>query len=670
MKKILLALAIAWTGLTGSAQINKADMNLNVRPGDDFWTYAVGGWLKNNPLDKQHSWNGAFVTLDDQNTERLHELILDYAKVQLPQGTDGQKVGALYRIYMDSVRRNSDGYKPLQPYLDKIRALDNRKDLLKLMYEYDYLGFSTAPFGMKLDIDSRNPTEFIIDVGHASTTFPQEYYAHPNEQQKDNIESIRRYYGKLLQLCGHTEAEARQMVDRIWDIEYKIGIKKLDQAAEMDPYAEIHVVSWDGLKTQFPGIDWEAYRQANGYPEDIDSVNVVQIEPLHAVEDILANTPVEDLKAFMEIKAIKTSAAYLSDDFRKCIFECNKEIYGTEEQSPRWQKATDFVSATLGETLGKVYIQKYFSEESKQKALQLVDDLLQAFEDRIRENTWMGDETKQKALDKLHAMIVNIGYPDRWEDLEKSIQIREEESLLANCIRIRTDLAQAFILKHWRKPADKHYMECTPQEVNAFYSMEYNSINFPAAILQPPFFDPNADYASNYGAIGTVIGHEMTHGFDSEGCEFNEDGRLANWWTKKDKKEYERRTKRIADWYSKKEALPGLHVDGEKTLGENTSDIGGIQIAYRAFENRMKREPLQDMDGFTPAQRFFLSFARIWASNSTDEMTAYIVNADEHSPNDLRVKATLPHVDSWYEAFNVEKGDKMYLPKSKRTVVW
>lgn len=665
-----MALAIAWTGLTSSAQINKADLNLNIKPGDDFWTYAVGGWLKANPLDKQHSWNGAFVDLDDLNDKRLHDLIREYAKENLPQGSDGQKVGSLYRLYMDSVRRNQDDYKPLQPYLDKVRALTNRKDLLLLMCQYDSKGFNTAPFGLKLDVNPLDPTHYMITAAHGGSTFPQEYYANPNEQQKENIASIKKFYQGLLRLCGHSDTESKDLVDKIWNIEYKLGIKKLDQVAERDPYANIHILSWKELKATFPGIDWDTYRDTNGYPKDIDTVNVLQIEPLHAVEDVLRNTPIEDLKAFMEINLIKTSAAFLSDDFRDCIFEANKEIYGQEEQLPRWQKAANFVSSTMGETLGKVYIQKYFSEESKQQALKLVDDLIQAFTDRIKENTWMSEVTKQKALDKLGAMIVNVGYPDQWEDLEKNININEDESLLANCINIRTALGQAFIRKHWRQPVDKRQMGCTPQEVNAFYSMELNSINFPAAILQPPFFDPQADYAANYGAIGTVIGHEMTHGFDDEGCEYNKNGQLANWWTEEDKQQYESRTKRIAEWFSQKEALPGLFVNGEKTLGENTSDIGGIQIAYRAFENRMKREPLTTLDGFTPAQRFFLSFARIWASNSTDEMTAYIVNTDEHSPNDLRVKATLPMIDSWYKAFNVKKGDKMFLPKEKRVVVW
>ena len=297
-------------------------------------------------------------------------------------------------------------------------------------------------------------------------------------------------------------------------------------------------------------------------------------------------------------------------------------------------------------------------------------DLQQAFEDRLKDNTWMSEETKAKAIEKLHAMYINVGYPDKWQDMEKYIDIRENENLVENYIRISQETTQASLRKHWRKPVDKTVMACTPQTVNAFYNSRYNSINFPAAILQPPFFDPEADYANNYGAIGVVIGHEMTHGFDDKGCLFDKDGNLANWWTPEDKANYDQRTKVIADWFSAQEILPGVKVNGLKTLGENVSDNGGLNIAFRAFENRMKVEPLKKIAGFTPAQRFFLAYARVWASNSTPESIANLVDSDTHSPNELRVNAALPMIDPWYNAFNIKKTDKMFLPKEKRAQVW
>ena len=282
----------------------------------------------------------------------------------------------------------------------------------------------------------------------------------------------------------------------------------------------------------------------------------------------------------------------------------------------------------------------------------------------------MSDSTKAKALDKLHAIYINVGYPDKWENLEKAIDIREDENLVENLIRIGQELRAAKYRERWGKPVDRTRMACTPQTVNAFYHPLFNSINFPAAILQPPFFDPDADYVANYGAVGTVIGHEMSHGFDDEGCQFDKDGNLVNWWTAADKAKYDERTKVLADWFSEQEAQPGLKVNGQKTLGENIGDNGGLQMAYRAFENRMKQEPAEEKEGFTPAQRFFLAYARVWASNITPEFDAYVVNSDVHSPNRFRVNAALPMIDSWYDAFGIQPGDKMYIPKEKRALVW
>jgi putative endopeptidase len=394
------------------------------------------------------------------------------------------------------------------------------------------------------------------------------------------------------------------------------------------------------------------------------------LDPLHEVEKVLAETSVEDLKAYMELKVVKAYSRFLSDAFTDRSFEASKAISGVQEQEPRWKRAVNTISGNLGETIGKLYVAEYFPEASKQRVYRMVKDLQQAFEDRLKENTWMSDSTKAKALEKLHAIYINVGYPDKWEDMEKFIDIREDQNLVENFIRIKQELRAAKFRKHWHQPVDKTRMGCTPQTVNAFYNPLFNSINFPAAILQPPFFDPEADYVCNYGAVGTVIGHEMSHGFDDEGCQFDKDGNLANWWTAEDKAKYDERTKVLADWFSKQEALPGLFVNGEKTLGENIGDNGGLQVAYRAFQNRMKQEPQEAKDGFTPAQRFYLAYARVWASNVTPEFLAYIVNSDVHSPNLSRVNAALPMIDSWYDAFNIQPTDKMFIPKEKRAMVW
>ena len=671
MKKMILAVALAFVSMAGTAQGIKANLDESVKPGDDFWQYAVGGWLKANPLDKQHAENGAFTDLEELNKDRINALIMKYAaEKDLPQGSDGQKIGAIYRLYMDSVGRNKMGYEPILPYLKQVRELKTREELLKLMYEFDNKGFNTAPFGMSLSLNPFKSSEFLMGVGHGGASLPQEYYAEPNETQKTVVEAIKSLNKDFLKMVGYNDADAERMMQAEWEIEHKIGVKTLNQVAQRNPMLRIHIMTWDQLLQDFKGIDWVAYRDAMGLPTDIDTVNVSQLEPLHVVEDILANTSIDDLKAYMELHVIKAFSGYLSDDFTDRAFEANKTITGVQEQKPRWKRAVSEISGSLGETVGKLYVKEYFPETSKQRVYRLVKDLQQAFEDRLKDNTWMSEETKAKALEKLHAMYINVGYPDKWEDMEKFVDIRENENLIENYIRITQEARKATYRKYWRKPVDKTMMACTPQTVNAFYNPMFNSINFPAAILQPPFFDPEADYVSNYGAIGTVIGHEMSHGFDDQGCQFDKDGNLKNWWTADDKTKYNERTKVLADWFSEQEAVPGLNVNGAKTLGENIGDNGGLKIAYRAYENRMKQEPLKDVDGFTPTQRFYLAYARIWASNSTPEYTAQLVNSDVHSPNRIRVMAALPMIDTWYEAFGIKEGDKMFVPKEQRAQVW
>ena len=671
MKKILFCLAMTFVGMTGMAQVNKAEMDLSVKPGDDFWQYAVGGWLKNNPLDKEHPENGAFTDLEEMNKDRINKVIMMYAeKRDLAQGTDGQKIGSLYRLYMDSIGRNKMGYEPILPYLKQVRNIKTRQEALQLMYKFDALGFNTAPFGIGLSLNPYNSSEYQMTAGHGGASLPQEYYDNPNEQQLATVNAIKALNKDFLKMVGYNDADAERMMQAEWAIEHKIGIKTLNQVDQRDPQKTIHIMTWDQLLQDFKGLDWVAYRDALGYPKDIDVINVSELEPLHVVEDVLANAPLEDLKAYMELHVIDAYSGFLSDAFSDRVFEANKAITGVQEQQPRWKRAVRTISGSLGETIGKLYVKEFFPESSKQRVVKLIKDLQQAFEDRLKENTWMSDSTKAKALEKLHTIHINAGYPDKWQDMEKYIDIRENENLVENFIRINQEMRKANLRKHWRQPVDKTEMPCSPQTVNAFYHPLFNSINSPAAILQPPFFDPEADYASNYGAIGVIMGHEMTHGFDDQGCQFDKDGNLANWWTAEDKANYDQRTKVIADWFSEQEALPGLKVNGEKTLGENVSDNGGLNIAYRAFQNRMKQEPLKTIDGFTPDQRFYLAYARVWASNSTPEYTAMIVNSDVHSPNRFRVMAALPMIDAWYKAFGIKAGDKMFLPKEKRALVW
>ena len=667
----MIVVVLALISMAGAAQNFKANLDESVKPGDDFWQYAVGSWLKNTPLDKEHPMNGAFVDLEELNNKHINALIMKYADQKgLPQGSDGQKIGALYRLYMDSVGRNKMGYEPIMPYLKQVRAIKTREEALKLMADFDAKGFNTAPYGISLGLNPYNSSEYMISAGHGGASLPQEYYAEPNEQQQAVVNALKSLNKDYLKMVGNSDADAERMMEAAWAMEHRIGVKTLNQVDRRDPQKIIHVMPWEQLLKDFSGINWIGYRDALGYPQDIDMVDVNQLEPLHEVEKVLAETSVEDLKAYMEIKVVKAYSSFLSDAFTDRSFEASKSISGVQEQEPRWKRAVSVISGNLGETIGKLYVAEYFPETSKQRVYRLVKDLQKAFEERLTENTWMSDSTKAKALEKLHAIHINVGYPDKWEDMEKFVDIREDQNLIENFIRIDQETRAANIRKHWRQPVDKTRMACTPQTVNAFYNPMFNSINFPAAILQPPFFDPESDYVSNYGAVGTVIGHEMSHGFDDQGCQFDKDGNLINWWAPEDKAKYDERTKVLADWFSEQEALPGLKVNGQKTLGENIGDNGGIQVAYRAFEDRMKQEPLEAKEGFTPAQRFYLAYARIWASNVTPEFLAYIVNSDVHSPHMFRVNAALPMIDSWYDAFNIQPTDKMFIPKEKRALVW
>ena len=626
--------------LAGAAQTFRANLDESVKPGDNFWQYAVGNWLKNNPIDKEYPMNGAFVDLHKQNELRINALIMKYANEKnLPQGSDGQKIGAFYRLYMDSVGRNKMGYEPILPYLKQIRSIKTREEAMKVMVELNVKGFNTAPYGLNLTLNPFNSSFLMMEVSHGGASLDQEYYAEPNEQQKAEVAAKKSLYKDLLKMVGNSDADAERMMQVEWAIEHRIGVKTLNQVDRRDPMKTIHFTTWEQLLKDFKGIDWVAYRDALNAPKDIDTLNVEQLEPLHEVEKVLAETSVDDLKAYMELKAVYSYCDYLSDAFEDRLFEYRKAVSGVQEQKPRWKRAVAEIDDNLSETIGKLYVAEYFPETSK-------------------------------ALEKLHAMYINVGYPDKWEDMEKFIDIREDQNLVENFIRIKQETRAANYRKYWRKPFNKKLMPMPPQMVNACYVPNFNSINFPAAILQPPFFDPEADYACNYGAVGTVIGHEMSHGFDDQGCQFDKDGNLVNWWGAEDKAKYDERTKVLAEWFSKQEALPGLFVNGQKTLGENIGDNGGLQVAYRAFENRIKQEPLSTIDGFTPAQRFYLAYARLWASNITPEFLARVVNSDVHSPHIFRVNAALPMIDSWYDAFNIQPTDKMFIPKEKRALVW
>ena len=672
-KTFLLGLLLCATGAFAqgnlSSGIDLKNLDTSVKPGDDFYHYAAGGWLKSHPLDAEHVQNGAFTDLYEQSQKRIQDIILDFASKPQKQGTLGQKIGSLYNLLMDSVRLNREGWRPIKPTLDKIAAIKNRKEYQLVCAQLDRNGESTMMFGIGAGADQKDSEWNLVAVGQGGLGLGErDYYLSDDAQNKRVLEAYKQYLKKLFTLTGADEATAEKKTQAVIAIETEIAKASYDKVKQRDIDANYHKMTYTQLISDFPGIDWGNVFLASGFPA-FDYVDVGQPEPIHAVERILAETPLDDLKTYAEAKVISGATSKLSDDFRKASFELRKAMVGSKQDQPRWKRAVAVVSDRLGEAIGKMYVERYFPESSKKRMLELVRNLQTALAQRIDEATWMGDATKAQAKDKLSNFIVKIGYPDKWKNYD-GLQVNDSLSLYENLCNISRWATDDYIAKRVNKKVDKTLWQMTPQTINAYYDPSTNEICFPAAILQPPFFDPNADDAVNYGAIGGVIGHEMSHGFDDQGSQFDKYGNQRNWWTVQDKKNFDARTKVLADWFSSFDVLPGIKVNGKQTLGENIGDNGGLNISFRALQNSMKEHPLAVKDGFTPEQRFFLAWGRVWASNMTDEVVKYLLTVDVHSPNYARVNAALPMIDAWYKAFNVKKGDKMFVPKNKRAHVW
>ena len=664
-----LFIAGSATAQTLSTGIDPANLDTSVRPGDDFFQYAAGGWMKSHPLDSEHPENGAFVDLSEQNTLRIQELILQYAGTPQEKGSLGQKIGSLYNLRMDSVRLNREGWTPIKPVLERIAAIKDRKEYQLVTAQIDRRGEETMMYGIGVGADMRNASMNIVSVGQGGLGLgTRDYYLNDDEQTVRVREAYKTFMKNLFQMVGNDSVTAQKKMEAVMAIETRIAKASYSRVELRDISKNYHKMSYNQLVTDFPGIDWGNVFLASGFPT-FDWVDVGQPEPIHEVEKILAEASLDDLKTYAEIKIISGATNVMSDEFRAEAFRLSSVLSGVKQDRPRWKRAVSSVSGVLGEAIGKLYVEKYFPESSKKRMLELVHNLQKALAQRIDEATWMSAETKAKAKDKLANFIIKIGYPDKWKDYS-GLQVCDSLSLYENMGNISEFFLLDQLKRKVNKPVDKTEWLMTPQTINAYYMPTTNEICFPAAILQPPFFDPNADDAMNYGAIGGVIGHEMSHGFDDQGSQFDKTGNQNNWWTEADKKNFEQRTKVLEDAFGKFEAVPGKFINGKLTLGENIGDNGGLNIAFRAFQNAMKEQPLQKADGFTPEQRFFLSWGRVWAANARPEYTEYIITVDPHSPNKARVNAALPHINAWYDAFGIKKGDKLFIPKKQRAQIW
>ena len=674
MKKRTLIAACLLAAMSAGAQsqvsgIDKKNMDLNVKPGTDFYQYAAGGWLKSHPLDAEHTNNGAFTDLYEENQKRIQELILEYASKPQKQGTLEQKIGTLYNMLMDSVRLNREGWEPLKPTLARIAAIKTNKEYQLVTAELDRRGENTMMYGIGVGADMRNASMNIVSVGQGGLGLgTRDYYLNNDPQTLKVREAYKTYLKNLFKMVGNDEATATKKVDAIMAIETRIAKVSYSKVQLRDIDKNYHKMSYNDLVLNFPGIDWGNVFLQTGFPP-FDAVDVGQPEPIHEVEKILADTNLDDLKAYAEIKVISGATSQLSDAFRAESFKFSSVLSGAQQDRPRWKRAVATVSNVFGEAIGKLYVEKYFPESSKQRMIELVKNLQEALAQRIQEATWMSAATKAQAKDKLDNFIVKIGYPDKWRDYS-GLQINDKLSLYANMQNVSEFFLQDELSRKVNKPVDKMEWGMTPQTINAYYNPTTNEICFPAAILQPPFFDPNADDAVNYGGIGAVIGHEMSHGFDDQGSQFDKTGNQRDWWTAQDKKNFQERSKVLVDHFGKVEVVNGKKVNGQLTLGENIGDNGGLNIAFRALQNSMKTKPLKTLDGFTPEQRFFLSWARVWAGNARPEYLEYLITVDPHSPNMARVNAALPEIDAWYDAFKIKKGDKLFIPANKRAHIW
>lgn len=672
MKKIiftLAAFAFMTTACTTKQQttgIDLANLDTTAVPQNDFYQFACGGWMAANPLTPEYSRFGSFDKLGLNNLEQVNGLIQEIAAKKHPQGSIAQKIGDMYNLAMDTARRDQEGIEPVRNTLAEIAGIEDRSQLSKALgAAMDY-----SLWAMYVDADAMNSAMNIMNEYQSGFSLGEkEYYLDEDEQTVAIRNAYVAYIEKLFGLFGFENgAEKAQTVLRM---ETRLAKAAYSNVELRDPIANYNKMSIAELQELVPQVNWTEYFEALGVT--LDSISIGQIPHLQEAGRMLADEPLEDLKTLFTWQVIDGATSYLTSEIYQASFDFyGKVISGREEPSPLWKRAVGIVNGTLGEAVGQMYVAKYFPEENKARMLALVNNLQKALGIRIENLEWMSEETKAKALEKLNAFTIKIGYPDTWRDYT-ALDVNAKDTYYANLQRA-AKFEQEYSLSYLGKPVDKTKWYMTPQTVNAYYNPSSNEICFPAGILQYPFFDMSADDAFNYGAIGVVIGHEMTHGFDDQGCHFDKDGNMINWWTEEDKKAFDERTKVMEEAFNRIEVAPGVHANGAFTLGENIADHGGLQVSYLAFclneEAKPEAERLQTRDGFTPAQRFFLAYANVWAGNIRPEEILNRTKSDPHSLGRWRVNGALPQINAWYDAWNVTEESPMYVAPEERVSIW
>lgn len=660
----------AKSGISKSG-LDLTNLDRSVKPTEDFYKFATGGWQKLHPLPAAYSRFGSFDMLQENVNKQVSSILTTLTKKKYAEGTTDRKLSDFYKLALDSARRNREGLAPVKPYMDEIEAAKNLQDIQTLQLKYAKIGLG-QPFGSYFAADDKNVKNNIFQLSQGGLTLGQkDWYVNNDEATRKIREAYKKHIVRMFKLYGFSEADAEKKAAQVFRFETELALISKSNTELRDPQANYNKMSLKDFEADYPNIPLRKIANAEGINDAyIAEMNVGQPAFFNGLDRLSSVMTADEWKAIMEWDLINGSASALTDDIREANFDFfGRTMSGRKEDYPLWKRATNAVNGAMGEALGKMYCEKYFPESSKRMMEELIKNLQTSLAERIEAQTWMSDSTKKNALNKLSKFYVKVGYPNKWTDYSK-LTIDPKKSYFENLIATRIFANDKMVAEKAGKPVDKDEWFMTPQTVNAYYNPTTNEICFPAGILQRPFFDPKADAAFNYGAIGVVIGHEMTHGFDDQGRQYDADGNLHDWWTAQDAKNFDKRAKLYADYFDAIEVLPGLHSNGKFTLGENLADHGGLMVAFNAFKNATKSHPLKTEDGFTPEQRFFIAYAGVWGQNITDQEIRNRVKRDPHALGEWRVNGALPHIQAFYEAFGVKKGDKMFLPENERLQLW
>ncbi len=652
---------------SATKDLDMANLDTSAIPGKDFYRFATGGWSDANPIPDEYSRYGSFDKLREDNQKQIKELIEELGKTEHEKGSVAKKIGDLYTIGMDSVKINKDGSGPIKGELADIAALTTTEDIIKKVASLRR--YASDPFiGSYIGADDKNSKMNILHVYQAGLGLGDRDYYLLNDEQSVKL---REGYVNLIKTqfvnAGFTAEQSAKAAASVMKIETALATAHFPKEKTRIPELNYHKLNVDQLNDSVAAFDWKLFFDGIG-AINLKSLNVAQIEPIAVSVNLIKSSPVEDTKAYLSWCLINSAAGYLSDNFVNANFDFyGKQLSGALSIQPRWKRTVSTVDESLGEAVGQMYVEKYFPAKAKKRMLKLVDNLKISLGERIENLEWMSPETKAKAKEKLSTFIVKIGYPDKWRSY--NALVIKNDSYWANIVR-SSGFEYDYNMGKLDQPVDNSEWFMTPQTVNAYYNPTTNEICFPAGILQPPFFYMDGDDAINYGAIGVVIGHEMTHGFDDQGSKYDKDGNLANWWTEEDKSRFEERTKVLVTYFDSIKVLGDLRANGTFTLGENIADHGGLQVSYNAFLKTKNGKSKKQTEGYTPQQRFFLSYANLWAGNVRDEEIVRLTKIDPHSLGKWRVNGALPHISAWYEAFGITEKDAMYLPEKERASIW